>query len=103
MISGHKVLKNICVKRTKHGRFQDYTHTVPRLLHTFCAQVGPRPPSDSFRGGGGGGGGGFSTPGGPLRSNFNPKNHHFSDDFPFSDDFLFLVNSYYVASLNDTY
>ena len=52
-----------------------------RLLHTFCAQ-----------GGGGGGcrppqifqvGGGFTTPGGGLfRSNFNPKNNHFSDDFP---------------------
>ena len=51
-----------------------------RLLHTFCAQGG----------GGGGtgplkyfqGGGGFSTPGGLFRSNFNPKNNYFSDDFP---------------------
>ena len=51
-----------------------------RLLHTFSAQ-----------GGGGGGGqaplkffqGGLFNPRGDFfRSNFNPKNHHFSDDFP---------------------
>ena len=42
-----------------------------------------------LRGGGGAGplnffqgGGGFSTPGGFFRSNLNPKNHNFSDDFP---------------------
>ena len=42
-----------------------------RLLHTFCAQ--------------GGGGGAFQLQGGGgglVRSNFNPKNHHFSDNFP---------------------
>ena len=42
-----------------------------RLLHTFCAQVGPKPPSNFFMGGGV-----------LFRLNFNPKNNHFSDDFP---------------------
>ena len=51
-----------------------------RLLHTFFAQMGPGP-LNFFQERGGGlfnirGGGGF------FRSNFNSKNHHFSDDFP---------------------
>ena len=46
-----------------HGSFslartQNFQSLRSRLLHTFCAQVGPRPPSDFFRGGGGRG---FST------------------------------------------
>ena len=45
-----------------------------RLLHTFCAQGGPSPPQ-FFQGGP------FQFQGGLFGSNFNPKNHHFSDDF----------------------
>ena len=41
-----------------------------RLLHTFCAQGGPGPPHF------------FQLQGGLVRSNFNPINHNFSDDFP---------------------
>ena len=40
----------------------------------------------------------MKTPPAPLRSNFNTKNYHFSDDFPV----IFLVYSYYVALWNDT-
>ena len=56
-------------------------HPAPpiRLLHTFCAQGGgggAGPHSNFYRGA-------FLSPGGGLfRSNFNPKNHNFSDDFP---------------------
>ena len=42
--------------------------------HLLCSG-GAQAPSIFFRGP-------FQLQGGLFRSNFNPKNHHFSDDFP---------------------
>ena len=60
--------------------------------HLLCSGGGGRPPQIFS------GGGLFNSRGGLFRSNFIPKNHNFSDDFPV----LFVVYSYDVASLNDT-
>ena len=55
--------------------------TISKII-AFCAQGGrgPDPPQIIS----GGGGGGFVKSRGEelIRSNFNPKNNHFSDDFP---------------------
>ena len=58
--------------------------TCPGLCTPFCSGGGGggRPLLKFFQAGGGGGGGAFSTPGGLFRSNFNPKNHNFSDNYP---------------------
>ena len=45
-------------------------------MHTFFAQGGGGRPPYFFSGGGG------RLQGELFRSNFNPKNNHFSDDFP---------------------
>ena len=50
---------------------------IQRLLYTFYAQVGPCPPQIFS-----GGGGAFQPQEGLFKSNFNPQNHDFSDDFP---------------------
>ena len=69
-------------KNIRYNNYQSILKGDPNITprqastHLSCPG-GPAPPSNFFRGGG------FSTPGGGLfRSNFNPKNHNFSYDFP---------------------
>ena len=65
-----------------------------RLLYKFFAQVGPGP-LIFFQGGGA-----FQPQGGLFRSNFNPKNHNFPDDFPVI--FWYIHIMLLQSSLNET-
>ena len=69
-----------CVAAIKFEISGFYSSGGQALLHTFFCSDEARPPSNFFRGGGGL----FKPRGGGslvFRSNFNSKNHHFSDYF----------------------